>query len=99
MNKDWFSFYVPIGCENFTSHVQSKSDAPFMAYQKHYQKSFCFSSLASALKVSNQLAAENKIKTHISSLLSCEILDRVMFSNAIMTYKKYEKETNIQMSL
>ena len=94
MDKDWFSFYVPVGCAKFKSHVQYKSESPIVAYQQHDQNSCCFSSLSSAFKSSNQLAAANEITTRISSLLTREILDIAIFANAIMTEKTEEKETN-----
>ena len=50
MYKDWFTFHVPVGCENFTGRVQFESHAPITAYQKHDQNRFCFSILASGLK-------------------------------------------------
>ena len=63
----WFTFYVPFGCENVTSHVQFELDAPIITYQQHGHNSCCFSSLASGLKSSKKLAAANSIATSISS--------------------------------
>ena len=62
-----------------------------MAYQQHDQNSSCFSSLASALKALNRLVAVNAIATRMYSSLTSEILDKVMFANAIMTGKKGRK--------
>ena len=62
-----------------------------MAYQKHDQKNCCFGSLASDLKAPDQLADSNATKTRISSSLTGEIFDIVMFSNEIMTYKARKK--------
>ena len=62
-----------------------------MAYQKHDQNSCCFSSLALPLKEPNQFASADEIATRISSLLTGEILYRVMFANTIMTDEKIIK--------
>ena len=66
-----------------------------MAYQKHDHNSCCFSKLASALKESKTFAAVNAIATRIHSLLTCEILDGVEFSNAIMVDKAIKKDSKI----
>ena len=34
-DKYWFTIHVPIGCVNFTSHVQFESDALIMDYQQY----------------------------------------------------------------
>ena len=85
-NKDWFSFYVPVGCEKWTSQVKFYSDAPIVAYQKHDQHSFFPSSLDSSLKASNEFAAANTIEIRISSSLKREILARIELAIEIMTY-------------
>ena len=59
-----------------------------MAYQQHEQKSFCFRFLAYALEALKQFSAANSITTRIYSSIIGEILDRVMFSNAIMIEKE-----------
>ena len=64
-NKYWFSFYVPVGCKIFTSHVQFESDALIIACQQHDQNICCLSSLDSDLKKSNKLSAENETTTMI----------------------------------
>ena len=89
--KYWFSFYVIVECTKFTSHISFESDTPIMAYQKHNQNSYCFDSLDSALKGSDQLSIENAISTRISSSLTGEILDRLMLANLIMTDKVRKK--------
>ena len=89
--KYWFSFYVIVEGTKFTSHISFESDTPIMAYQKHNQNSYCFGSLDSALKGSNQLSIENAISTRISSSITGEILDRLMLANSIMTDKVRKK--------
>ena len=59
-----------------------------MAYRQHDQNSCCFISLAPALKEPTQVSAANETATRISSSLTYGILDRVMFSNAILTDKE-----------
>ena len=78
-----------------TSQVQFESDAPIMAYHIHDQNSCCFGSLASALKASNNFFAEISIPTCIYSSLTDAILDRIKFTNAIITYKGGKLEQHI----
>ena len=79
----------------YTLKIQFKSYAPIMAYQQHDQNICCFNYLASALKASNEFSAENTIATRISSLLTGKILNRIEFSNAIITEEARKKDINI----
>ena len=56
-----------------------------MEYQQHDQNSFCFSSLASALKALNKLAAVNATATIIYTSLTYAIPDGIKFENSIMS--------------
>ena len=76
---------------NLQAIINFSQDAPIMAYQQHDQTSFCFSSSDSALKAPNQFSDSNEIVTHISSFLTVDIPDKIMFANATMTDKKIIK--------
>ena len=95
MDNSWALFYVPLECAKSTSEVQLESDSPMMAYHECDQNSCCFSSLASALKATNKVSAENAFITRIYFLITGEIFDIIEFSNAVMTKEAIKKEINI----